>query len=119
MLLPLSLSLLLLVPSALCDCADRSPTGGVDSDAGDGDGGFYLAISGEPNFYQPGNLYTVTLRVRNETKRFFLNCLMYILPVESHFTSCLLKDLPIWEKIFIKSMYNLGDSYRFSIGLAV
>ena len=78
-MLPLFSSLLLLLslaaPPASCGCADRSPSGGVDADAGDGDGGFYVAISGEPNFYQPGNLYTVTLRVGNvfTGKSFFAN----------------------------------------------
>ncbi len=52
------------------ECSAREPANAsaadrVGDDEDGGDGGFYLEVSGAPSFYQPGGLYTVSLRVRD------------------------------------------------------
>ncbi len=60
----LSLALFLLTSPALALlCADRDPSGVSDVAPQENDAGFYLEVNGNPATYQPGELYTVSLKV--------------------------------------------------------
>ena len=51
---------------ALAKCLFREPPDSV-APPQQTDSGFYLAISGDPIYYEAGSLYTVSLRVRKST----------------------------------------------------
>ena len=48
-------------------CLLREPPD-IDAPPQQTDGGFYLEISGNPKYYEPGHLYTVSLTVREICK---------------------------------------------------
>ena len=53
----------ILVDLSLGKCLLREPPD-IDAPPQQTDAGFFLEISGNPQYYEPGNLYTVTLTVR-------------------------------------------------------
>ena len=52
-----------LATPTLSTCEVREPPN-LTEPPQEGDAGFYLTISGNPDHYEPGDLYTVSLRVR-------------------------------------------------------
>ncbi len=51
------------------ECSGREPDGPLQPGSrrvAEGDLGFYLEVSGAPRHYQPGGLYTVSLRVSSD-----------------------------------------------------
>lgn len=54
---------LVLISPVYSKCVVREPPDALSPPQSD-DAGFYLTISGNPEYYEAGQLYTVTLRVR-------------------------------------------------------
>ena len=53
------------------ECRERNPSGIQDGiEPRDEDSGFHLLVSGNPKSYQPGELYTISLKVRNNVRSF-------------------------------------------------
>ena len=59
--------LVYLIGISLGKCLLREPPD-IDAPPQQTDGGFYLEISGNPKYYEPGHLYTVSLTVREICK---------------------------------------------------
>ena len=58
-------SLVVTVVSVAGKCLVREPPD-TFTPPQDTDAGFYISVNGNPEFYDPGQLYTVTLRVRTD-----------------------------------------------------